>query len=117
MHLAKANVLLCSERDTEALIELKAASQLDHQNAQIQLEIGDVCLRNLDLPEEALKHYQKCIELDPVFVSAYVRLAQALIERGEADQAKQAIEKIRKIAPRHPALPILQERAQKLSNR
>ena len=109
-HLAKANALLAAERDNEALGSLESAFRCDPQNAEIQLTMGDVCLQNLDQPEEALRHYRAAVTLDPAFVSGYVRIAEMEIERGEAGRAREAVELIGKLSPESPLLKTLEAR-------
>ena len=113
-YLAEANALLGLERDDDALAALSSASRCDPQNAEIQMTLGDVCLQNLDRPEEALKHFQAAVRLDPTLVSGYVRIGQLKIEEGEFSQARWAVQMIRKLAPTSPALSILEQRLSKL---
>ncbi len=113
-HLAKANALLAAERDSEALAALESAFLCDPKNADIQMTMGDVCLQNLDRPNEAMNHYQSAVELDPALVSGYVRIAQLNIEQGEYNQAHAAIQTIQRIAPGNPALAVLEDRLSKL---
>ena len=72
--------------------------------------MGDVCLQNLDQPEEALRHYRAAVTLDPAFVSGYVRIAEMEIERGEAGRAREAVELIGKLSPESPLLKTLEAR-------
>src|SRR5439155_6632728 len=51
-YLAKANALLAAQHDSEALSALGAAFRCDPRNAEIQIEMGDVCLLNLKRSEE-----------------------------------------------------------------
>jgi len=55
-----------------------------------------------------MEHYQSAVKLDPALVSAYVRIAQLHIERGDQNEASKAIQTIQKIAPANPALALLQ---------
>jgi tetratricopeptide (TPR) repeat protein len=116
-HLARASVLLATGRDAEALAELGTALAYDPQNAQIEVEMGDVCWRNLDQPIEALKHYRQAVQLDPAFVGAHVRLAEVQIRLRDAPGAQKAMEDLRKLAPTEPALAALEDRIRKLVNR
>ncbi|MEO8426358.1 MAG: tetratricopeptide repeat protein [Verrucomicrobiota bacterium] len=116
-HLAKASVLLAMAQDAEALAELRVALSCDPRNAEIEIEMGDVCLRNLDQPGEALKHYQQAIQLEPAFVGGHVRLAEVLIRLRDSPGARKAIEDLRKLAPTEPALVGLEARFRNLVNR
>ena len=106
--VALANALLASERDMDALDALLEASRYDPKNAELHLQIGDVLLLNLDRPDQALDHYRTACSLDPTLVSAQIRLAQMLIEQGNAAEANQAVTVIRKLDPANPALDILE---------
>jgi tetratricopeptide (TPR) repeat protein len=108
-HVAKANVLLAQEADAEALAELEAASRCDPQNAQLYLELGDVCLRNLDRPTAALDHYRKALEQDPTLLAGYLRLAQLHLHLNQTNEARAALEAGRKIAPSEAAFAPLDE--------
>ena len=109
-YVAKANALLASEQDNDALAALESAFRCDPKNADIQMMMGDVCLKNLNLTKEAIDHYESAAKLEPVLVSAYVRIAQLHIERSEPGQSREAIRMIRKLAPTSPALKLLEER-------
>lgn len=109
-HLARANAFLAAERDAEALESLESARRWDPQNAQIRLTMGDVCLQNLDQPEQALEHYRAATQLDPAFLSAYVRIAEVEIERGRPGPAREAIKSIRKLSPTNAVLHALDSR-------
>jgi len=103
-YLAKANALLAAEHDVEALSALESAYRCDPQNAEIQLEMGNVCLWNLQRAGEATEHYRKAIELNPALTPAYVRLADLCLRLGQAREAAAAIEILRKLSPKAPEL-------------
>jgi tetratricopeptide (TPR) repeat protein len=114
-HLAKANVLLAMERDAEALSALESALRCDPKNAQIRMEIGDVCWRNLDQPNKALEHYREATKLDPTLVPAFAKLAEVSIRLGQTPEARNAIESLRKLAPTEPALAVLERALRKIT--
>src|SRR5207247_3823563 len=114
-HLAKANVLLAMERDEPALSALDKAFRCSPPNAQIQMLMGDVCLHNLARPDEAMEHYRMAVKLDPALVSGYIRIGQLNIERGQAEDARKAIQMVRKLTPANPALALLEDRLAKLN--
>lgn len=116
-HLAKANVLLALERDDEAVAALEAALRADPQNAQLQIELGDVLLRNLDRSAAALEHYQRASQLDPTSVEAQVRLADLHLRLGNLTAARAALESARKLAPNEPVLAVLEQRLKKVEQR
>ena len=103
-YLAKANALLAAEHDVEALSDLESAFRCDPQNAEIQLEMGNVCLWNLQRAGEATEHYRKAIELNPALTPAYVRLANLCLRLGQAREAAEAIGTLRKLSPKAPEL-------------
>jgi Tfp pilus assembly protein PilF len=108
-----ANVFLALERDAAALSAMESALRCDPQNVQIEMEMADVCWRNLDQLVEAREHYQRVIQLDPGFVEAHVRLAEMQIRLGDVTGAQMAIETLRKLSPAEPALAILEDRLRK----
>jgi tetratricopeptide (TPR) repeat protein len=109
-HLAKADVLLGMEQDQAALSELQTAFQCDSKNADVQVELGDVCWRNLAAPEEALKHYQTATNLNPALIRAYLHLADLHLEGGDTNAARSALRMAARLAPANPELPALVER-------
>ncbi|CAK9012347.1 Protein STIP1 homolog [Durusdinium trenchii] len=68
---------------------------------------------NLNKVEGALEDANKCIELDPKFVKAYHRKAQALIRLSEWEQAIQAAEEGSKLEPDNKSFQELIDKAQK----
>jgi tetratricopeptide (TPR) repeat protein len=109
-HVTKANVLLALERDLDALAELEAAARCDPANAQLPMEMGDICLRNLDRPAEALDHYHRASQLDPTFFPAQIRLADLNLRLGNTNEAQSALLAARALAPNDPAVTALQRR-------
>jgi len=107
-HLAKANALLGLEKDREAIAALEAAARCDPKNGSLRLEMGDVWLRNLNHPEEALRCYETAAQLEPALLSAQVRLAKLYTEGARTNQARSAIERIRKLDPANSTLPMLE---------
>ena len=81
------------------------------------MEMGDVCLKNLNRSEPALEHYKQAARLNPALASVQVRLAQLYVERGDAGEARAAVEHLRRISPANPALGILDERLRRLAGR
>ncbi len=82
-HLARANALLALGHNEDALSALKSALRCDPQNACLEMETGDVCLRNLDRPAEAIEHYRKAGQIDSGFAPAFVRLADLHLQLGD----------------------------------
>lgn len=67
---------------------------------------------NLNKVEESLADANKCLELDPKFVKAYHRKAQALVRLGEWDDAVAAARAGAELEPDNKAFPELIEKAQ-----
>src|SRR5262249_55647083 len=99
-YIAKANALLALERDREALAALQSALQWDSGNAELHVEMGDICWRNLDLPLEALAHYQAATNLQPASVPACVRLADYYLQQRDANAVAPLLALLRRLAPR-----------------
>mmetsp|Transcript_109246 Transcript_109246/g.308157 ORF Transcript_109246/g.308157 Transcript_109246/m.308157 type:complete len:397 (-) Transcript_109246:121-1311(-) len=68
---------------------------------------------NLSKVEDALEDSKKCLEIDPTFVKAYHRKAQALVRLSEWDEAIAAAEAGAKLEPDNKAFPELIEKAKK----
>jgi tetratricopeptide (TPR) repeat protein len=113
-HIAKANALLGMERDEAALAELDEALRCDPKNAEIQMEMGDVCWRNLNMPEAALKHYVAATNLNPALAPAYVRLGDYYLSQRDAQRAEPVIQILQRLAPDRPETPLLRKRWEKL---
>jgi len=116
-HVAKANALLALEHDEEAIAALETARRIDPQNAEIPMQIADILWRNLNRPLEAKQHYEAARKLDPIFAPIYVRLADLNLQLGNASEARQAIAKLRRVAPNLPELSLLEERLRKFTEK
>ena len=68
---------------------------------------------NLNKVEGALEDAKKCLGLDPSFVKAHHRKAQALLRLGDFDEAIQAAQAGAKLEPENKSFPELIEKAQK----
>jgi tetratricopeptide (TPR) repeat protein len=108
-HVARANALLGQGHDERALEALLEAARCDPRDAELQIEIGDLLLRNLDDVDAAITHYQQAIRLDPTLVGARLRLARLYIERFDFDHARHEVNRIRQLDPVNPGLPLLEE--------
>ncbi len=114
-YLAKANALLALERDADALEALKSAARCDPRNPEIQIELGDVYLRNLNRPFDAAACYEQAVALDPALFTALIRVADVRIRLRQPGPARVALEAARKIAPREAVLVALEKRLTNLS--
>ena len=102
--------MLKLEKDGEALDSLKLALQYDPENAQLQLETGDVCLHNLERPQEALGYYEQAVKLNSAWPAARASLADAHLRLGNTNEAREAIRAIEKLNPSDPSISILKNR-------
>ncbi len=109
-YVAKANALLAMERDDDALEALRTAARLDPQNADVLIEMGDILWRNLNRLLEAKQQYNTARRLNPALAAAYVRLADLHVQLGELNEAQEALDKLTRVAPKNPDLPILRNR-------
>jgi tetratricopeptide (TPR) repeat protein len=116
-YVAKANALLATERDNDALAALESAARLDPQNAEIPMEIGDVLWRNLNRPMEAKERYEMARKLDPVLLPVYVRLADLYLQLKEINPARTCLDKARRLSPNLPDLAVLDQQLRKLEGR
>ncbi|MHB8522930.1 MAG: tetratricopeptide repeat protein [Limisphaerales bacterium] len=114
-YVAKANALLGMERDTEAVAALEAALRCDPKSAHLHNQIGDVFLRNLDRPADALEHYRQASNLDPTTAAAFVRLTDVYLRLNQPGEARQALDTARALAPREPVIGVLDARLRKLT--
>jgi tetratricopeptide (TPR) repeat protein len=97
-----------------ALAELDEALRCDPKNAEIQMEMGDVCWRNLDMAESALQHYIAATNLNPALVPAYVRLGDYYLTQRDAARAEPVIQVLQRLEPGRPEIPVLRKRLTKL---
>lgn len=114
--MAKANALLAMEKDEEALAALDAAANADPKNAEIQIELGDICWRNLARTNEALRHYEQAAQLSPASEAVQIRLADLYLELARPKEAATALNTLHKLAPNDPDLVSFDERFKRLTN-
>jgi tetratricopeptide (TPR) repeat protein len=67
--------------------------------ARLYRQLGDVDL--------AVSTWQRCLDLDPGFVYAYVGIGSACVERGEYDKAEAVLRKAQAVAPDSPQVAVL----------
>lgn len=83
--------------------ELAAAADADPHSAQIRYELGNAC-HALGQFDQAAKHYQEALWIDPGHASALVQLARIQIRQGQKDQASQNLERANTLDPGNPAV-------------
>jgi tetratricopeptide (TPR) repeat protein len=62
-------------------------------------------------PELVVGAYRRAIQFEPSDVRAHVNLAWTLFDTGRADEARRVVAEIRRLDPRHPMLPKLEQRS------
>ena len=88
-HVAAADEFLAAGKTSEALIELRSALQLDPQNANLNLRIGQA-LEYAGALQDALFFYQEAVRLAPEDGSAALAAARLLMFE-DPDKAEQLI--------------------------
>ncbi|MBI3417525.1 MAG: tetratricopeptide repeat protein [Verrucomicrobia bacterium] len=114
--VAKANALLALEKDEEALAALESASTADPKNSEVHREIGDICWRNLNRTNDALRHYEQAASLAPASAAIQVRLVDLYLELARAKEAATALNTLHKLVPNEPKLARFDERLKTLTN-
>jgi len=84
----------------KAGIAYKNAADADILNPLFQMSYGFYLHRSGKI-EEAIKYYQRCIELDNWFVEAFYRLAEVELSRGNYDKAIEYLEGMAKADRTH----------------
>lgn len=81
--LSEANVhyKMGNKEKFKKLLEL--ATTKDPKNAELQYNLG-VIAGESDNPEEAMKYYNKSIELDPTYINAYINSAALILDKEQA---------------------------------
>lgn len=103
-HLAEAEIWLAQDRDLEAISALKRAIACDPKNAEIEVELGDVLWRNLGEKEEAERHYQQALSLNPALLRAHVQLGKLQKNLGRNEEARETCARLKQFAPQSPEL-------------
>jgi tetratricopeptide (TPR) repeat protein len=115
-YLAKARVLLAQEKNEAAFAAMKTALKYDPKNPFILMDLGDVSLRLLDRPGEALEFYLQANELDPTLVPVYLRLADVYVRQKKPEPAHRALDQARTLEPGNQMIPLIEERLVKLES-
>ena len=105
--LADVPTTQISEEDrakVRAGIEAYEQAQLvSADTAAAQMNLGSIAYRMRDI-DEAIRRYQRVIEIDPTFFPAYSNLATIYSERGRNDDAHALLKQGLKLLPRNPDL-------------
>lgn len=81
-----------------ALSALRRAERLDPRNAEVQNQIG-FTLRQQGEFEEAVKHYNRALELDPYHRGAHEYMGRAWLHLGKPEKAKDLLVKLEDLCP------------------
>ncbi|MDA7657779.1 tetratricopeptide repeat protein [Verrucomicrobia bacterium] len=114
-HLALATVLLNTDRLEAGVQSYKNAFDRDPQNPLIAMELGDVLMRLLDRPTEALIYYLKASEIDPNLFLVQIRIVDVYLRQSKSNEAATALNKARQLSPTDPVIQVLQQRLDSLS--
>lgn len=85
----RGQILAITGHDTQAKELLEKSCALDPDNVETQFQLG-VLFDRVMWSAEAAKHFQKVVELDPAYASAWDYLALNLEPLGKEDQADAA---------------------------
>jgi tetratricopeptide (TPR) repeat protein len=114
-HLALATVLLNTDRLEAGVQSYKNAFDRDPQNPMIAMELGDILMRLLDKPDEALVYYHKASEIDPNLFLIQIRIADVYLRQSKASEAATALKKAQQLSPTDPVVQVLQQRLDSLA--
>lgn len=94
-------LLTLERRFEEASLERSLALELDPFSPAINTDAGITAYFQGNIPE-AVRSYQRTLEIDPLFVAAYVPLAGAHLEAGEFDKAIEILQRASVFSGGHP---------------
>ncbi len=87
----RGRALLEMKRWSEATTFLENAVQLDPGQAEYQLELGRVLIRNPRRRDDAERHLRKAVELEPAKAAAFIALAQLYKVQGRWAESLEAL--------------------------
>lgn len=82
----------------QALNQLRTYTLYEKQNPTSWLAMAEA-YKELKDPDEALKAYDKALELDPALIFIYLTRAALLMEMGETEEAFNSLDKARRFQP------------------
>lgn len=98
----KAQEAVISGNYTEVIEELKKLVERYPEEKLAFLWLGSIYHNVVGDPEEAVRHYNKAIEIDPLYKLAYNALVYAYDDLGDFEKSLWAINKYISIAPDEP---------------
>jgi len=88
-----------AERYQAAADRLEAIARIDPENPAIFYNLGIVCAF-LQREQEALAHFQRCVDLNPLYVQAWYNMGQiCLVKQGDYAKARHCFERATAIRP------------------
>ncbi len=109
-HFAKGRILFALNRVDEGVAACVTAGSLEPQNSEIQSAIGEGYFVQRDL-ERSAEHFQRSVELDPSSFAHRTNLCTVLQGLERWDQADVILAELIRVAPTHPKVQVLEERA------
>ncbi|PYS49426.1 MAG: hypothetical protein DMF68_09945 [Acidobacteria bacterium] len=106
--LQLGNVNFDANRYEEAEKWYTSALKVKPDDVNVRTDLGlTFFFRNPPDVDRAIKEYRASLAIDPNHVQTLQNLTVALIKKGSADEAKQALAKLEGVSPNNPALPRL----------
>lgn len=100
--IASGNACFRSSQLPAALAKYRRAYSIDSSNFDVVMNIGSV-LAEAGRPADAIPYFQKAIQLNPDFATAYFNLANACIAIGRKDQGYESLRTAAKMGSREAA--------------
>lgn len=108
IHFRLARLLLSKPNPTpgfqdQAKKELQQELEIDPANAGAEYVLGELARETENLPE-AIQHFTKATQLNPIFGDAYLGLGMTLLAQKNFEEAVPPLEKAAKLQPENPAV-------------
>src|SRR5450759_5743864 len=109
-HLRRASAYSEESKFQEAIIELRAALQIDPRRGDVRLKLGDAYARTND-GNGALREYTRAADLLPKSADAQIKAGSYLLLAGAYEDAKTRADRALEIEPKNTAAQILRGNA------
>lgn len=100
--VALGNVLLLKKSNTQAEEMYRKALAINKDHVPAYLGLGELYLRALNKPKEAITAYRRAAEINPNLPSAHFALGTAYAAAKQKDEAIAAFQKAAKLTPTDP---------------
>ncbi len=107
-HVGLATVWAHEGRFQEAIERYELALEYQPDYVEARLGLAEI-LRNSGRLQESLSHYAQVVEVEPSFVGAWVGRAESLIRLERYGEAREWLNEMGRVHPRHPHLQQLNE--------